>query len=77
MKLEKVYKVTFMNYTSALKDTVSDWDGNPSNLSNATYLKVTSSPFLLRESELSKYKCYGGGLRDILFVGNLPSDTEN
>jgi len=77
MKLEKVYEVTFMNYTSALKNTVSDWDGDPSNLSKVTYLDVTTSPFLLRESELSKYKRYGGGFRDIRFAGNLPSDTEN
>lgn len=77
MKLEKVYEVTFMNYTSALRYTVSDWDGDPSNLSKVKYLDVTTSPFLLRESELSKYKCYGGGFRDILFVGNLPTNTEN
>ena len=72
MKLEKVYKVTFMQYTNALKDTVSDWDGEYDTLGDSNYLEVGKEPFLLRECELQKYQKYGGGFRSIEFVGNIP-----
>lgn len=72
MSLEKVYSVVFMRYTNSLQDTVSDWDGVSDNWSHVHYLKVTSEPFLLTESQLKEYVSYGGGFRSINFVGYIP-----
>lgn len=78
MKLEKVYKVTFMTYTNVMKDTVSDWDGKPSNISKVKCLSVGKEPFLVRESDLDKYRCFGDGYRDIQFIGNMEvTDTKS
>lgn len=72
VKLEKVYKVTFMQYTSVMKDTVSDWDGKGHSLADCEYLDVGKESFLLRESQLEYYRKFGGGYRNIEFVGQIP-----
>ena len=69
MNYEKIYKVTFMKYTNAMENTVSDHPG--SGRGDCTYLD-TSEPFLVRESELDLYRHFGGGFRSIEFVGMLP-----
>lgn len=66
--LEKVYAVEFMEYTNCMRDTVSD--GNK-DLGQARYINIGKEPFLIRESELDKYRIYGGGFRSIEFVGNI------
>lgn len=68
--LEKVYSVEFMEYTDILQDTVSDWDGKSSSIKDIKYLKVGHN-FLLRESQLEKYRKFGGGYKNIKFVGYL------
>ena len=72
IKLEKVYKVTYMLYTNAMRDTVSDWDGKGHSLADCEYLDVGKEPFLLRESQLEQYRKFGGGYRNIEFVGQIP-----
>ena len=66
--LEKVYAVEFMEYTNCMKDTVSD--GNE-NIGETKYITIGKEPFLVRESELNKYRKYGNGFRSITFVGNI------
>lgn len=68
--LEKIYSVEFMTYTDSLEDTVSDWDGKSSSIKDIEYLKVGHN-FLLRESQLEIYRKFGGGYRNIKFVGEL------
>ena len=74
MKTEKVYAIEFMDYTNCMKDTVSDWDGDPSKLGETTYLKVGPAPFLARESDILKYQKFGGGFRSLNFVGMMECD---
>ena len=73
--LEKIYSVEFMNYTDCLKDTVSDWDGESSSIKDIKYLNVGHN-FLLKESQLELYRKFGGGYRNIKFVGELPICTK-
>lgn len=62
--MEKIYKITFMEYNNVLRDTVANKD-------NTDYINVGSEPFLVRESELDTYMDYGGGFRSMVFVGNI------
>ena len=68
--LEKIYSVEFMTYTDGLKDTVSDWDGESGSIKDIKYLKVPE-PFLVKESDLDKYRTYGDGYRNTKFVGYM------
>lgn len=77
IKLEKVYRITFMWYTNVMKDAVSDWDGKGHSLADCEYLDVGKESFLLRESQLEYYRKFGGGYRNIEFVGQIPiSETD-
>lgn len=67
MKLEKVYAVTFMQYTNFMNDTVSD---NNKDWSKLNYLNVGQN-FLIKESDIEKYRVYGGGYRSLTFVGEI------
>lgn len=67
MKLEKVYAVTFMQYTNCLQDTVSDSNKDWSKLN---YLNVGHN-FLIKESDIEKYRVYGNGYRSLTFVGEI------
>lgn len=69
MEKEKVYKVEFMTYTNAMKNTVSN---NAEDITDKKFIDVGHEPFLVRESELDFYQKYGNGFRSIEFVGNLP-----
>lgn len=62
--MEKVYKVEFMNYTNSCHNAVY-------SESTDSYISVGKEPFLIKESELSKYELYGGGFRTLTFVGNI------
>lgn len=62
--MEKIYKVTFMEYNNVLRDTIANKD-------NTDYINVGREPFLVRESELDTYMDYGGGFRSMVFVGNI------
>lgn len=67
MELEKVYAVTFMEYTNFLNDTVSDGNKDWSKLN---YLNVGHN-FLIKESDIEKYRVYGHGYRSLTFVGEI------
>ena len=67
-KMEKVYKVEFMEYTNYSRDTVCD---ESKKIGHGQYLHVGKEPFLVKESDLEKYKNYGGGYRSVVFVGYL------
>lgn len=66
--MEKIYKVEFMEYTNVLRNTVSN---QKQEVADKKYLTVGKEPFLVKESELDKYSTWGGGFRNIEFVGNL------
>ena len=66
--MEKVYKVEFMEYTNYMRDTVSN---QKMEIGNKKYLTVGKEPFLVKESELDKYRVWGNGFRYIEFVGNI------
>jgi hypothetical protein len=68
INMEKVYEVEFMQYTNCMKDTV--WENN-AELGKGKYLTVGKEPFLIKESDFSKYQNYGGGFRIVRFVGNI------
>lgn len=72
MKREKIYAVTFIRYTNALNDTVSDWDGECDPLKADTkYLDVKQHPCLVKESDLAYFQKFGGGFECIKLVGYL------
>lgn len=67
-RMEKVYSVEFMEHTNFAKDTVSN---KAKEIGHYRYLNIGKEPFLVAESELDKYREYGGGYRSITFVGNM------
>ena len=69
-KREKVYTVEFMGYTNITKNTVSTYYEG-CDKATIEYLDVSNGPFLIKESDLDKYKKFGGGYRDIHFVGYI------
>ena len=74
--MEKIYAVEFISYTNCLKNTVSDWDGKGiPKVGEQEYLTVGHN-FLVRESELEKYRKFGQGYRSITFVGELLIEDE-
>lgn len=74
MYKEKIYFVEFMTYTNCMKDTVSNWDGKGDPFGkDIKYLDVGHN-FLIKESEIEKYKKFGQGYRNIKFVGELMID---
>ncbi len=69
MKTEKIYEVEFMYYTGYSRDAVSS---NPGEVKRDTkYLDTSASPFLVRESDLYIFQKYGGGFRNLRYVGTL------
>lgn len=66
--MEKVYEVEFMQYTNCSRDTVCN---NAESIKDSKYINVGKEPFLVRESELEKYREYGNGFRTVKFVGNI------
>lgn len=68
IKTEKVYAVTFMQYTNCLNDTVST---NNDDWTKSEYLNIGKETFLVKESDLDKYKKFGNGYKTLIFVGNI------
>ena len=71
MTSEKVYKVEFMSYTNVTKNVVARYRKDTNCNKTADYLDVGPSPFLVKESDLEKYREYGDGYRSIEFVGKI------
>lgn len=68
MKMEKVYEVEFMNYTNAMRNCVSD---GSEDLGNIKYVHVGKEAFLIKESAIDYYRQFGGGFRNLKFIGNM------
>ena len=68
-ELEKVYLVTFIQYTNYNKDTVYSEESNK-------YLYVGREGFLVLESELEEFRQFGNGYRDISLVGQILVESE-
>lgn len=61
---KKIYAITFLKYTDYAKTAVSDNNGH--------YVHIPSTGYLLIfENEIPYYQQYGGGLKDIIFIGYL------
>ena len=69
-RFEKVYAAEFRSYTNCLNDTVSDYEESK-DIAKTKYLTVGMEPFLIKESDIPKYQCFGGGYRSLNFVGNM------
>ena len=67
MRKEKVYHAEFMEYTNCTKNTVAKY--GPNKFKDAEYLDVGCEPFLVKESDIDKYKEFGGGYKVLMFVG--------
>ena len=67
MKKEKVYHVEFMEYTNITRNTVAKY--GPDKIKDAEYLDVGPGPFLVKESDIDKYKDFGGGYKSLIFAG--------
>ena len=65
ISLEKAYKVTFMNYEN---DTVEDNEGN--------YLDIGKEDVIILEHQIPFYQKFGGGIRELIYVGNVISESE-
>ena len=66
--MTKVYAVTFMNYTDWTKDTVSNGE---EEIGKVKYIHIGEDPFLILENDIEHYQKFGGGIRDMVFVGNI------
>lgn len=66
----KIYEVEFLNYTDVTKTTVY------SELYKQ-YVDVGKEPFLISEDQMEYYQQFGGGFRNLIFVGwtDIPMDS--
>lgn len=66
--MEKVYKVTFIEYTNALKNCVA----NGKEGKDRKYLSLPhNSSLVVKETELHTLWEYGQGFRTVEYVGDL------
>lgn len=67
---EKVYAIEFISYTNYSKTSVY-------NEKKHEYLDVpTDSSFLVKESDLDKYRDYGKGYKSVILVGYLQKEGD-
>ena len=65
--MKKVYAIDFIRYTDCLNDTVSNSDPD-----NTEYIEVgRHEPFLVVEDDIDHYMKFGGGIRNMKFVGYI------
>lgn len=67
--MKKVYSISFISYTNCLKNTVSH------NTRDMTYLHIPD-PCLIFEDDIEKYMEYGGGIKDMIFVGYILENND-
>ena len=65
---KKVYKITFNEYTNALRDTVV-YRKKPDELGD--FVSVYNSSILVIEDQLIEIQKYGNGIKSAEFVGYL------
>jgi hypothetical protein len=64
----KLYKISFMEYTNAMRDTVGDENRE---IGHRKYINIGKEPFIVTEEQLEEIKSYGNGIKICDFVGNL------
>lgn len=69
MSKEKIYSVEFRAYTDCTRTTVAKYELN--KFKDTEYLDVSNGPFLIKESDIEKYKAFGNGYKSLTFVGTL------
>lgn len=62
----KLYKIEFMQYTNAMKDTVSN---GAEDIADVKYIDVYKDGFIVKESQIDFIKGYGGGIKNLEFIG--------
>lgn len=71
MTKEKVYHAEFMEYTNITRKTVAKYTSNPkTGVPDAKYLDV-GPDFLVKESDIEKYREYGKGYKSLIFAGYI------
>ena len=71
----KIYKVTFRNYTNALKDTVSNRkEEDAFSLDTGGEAYIEADDLLITEDEIEAYQQFGGGIAHMTFVGWLSTE---
>lgn len=65
----KLYKVEFLRYTNVLEDTVSNMSEDFKITGNEKYIDATD--LIVKEQDLEYYRQFGGGIKNITFVGYL------
>jgi len=61
--MKKIYRITFNEYTNALRDTIYNEDED-------RYLDIPDL-FLIKEGDVQFFQGYGGGIKEMKFVGEL------
>ena len=58
----KIYELIFIRYTNSMRSQVKTQEGE--------YLEITN-PFLIKECDIEAIKKYGGGIKELKYVGCL------
>jgi len=77
MEFEKIYAVSFLEFSDVLHRTVSDRPPDAELGARHTYIDLSNGPLLVRESELDYYRKFGGGYDSIKYVGKLPAPIQS
>lgn len=70
----KLYKVEFLKYTNMLKDTVSNTPDEYRITGKEKYIDAVD--LIVKENDLDYYRQFGGGIKNITFVGYLGEPKE-
>ena len=62
--MKKIYSIDFIKYTNNLYNTVTDNN-------HEHYIEVGKDPFLICEDEIEYYMKFGGGIKNMIFVGYM------
>ena len=66
-KYSKLYRITFNEYTNALKNTVSNGE---KEIGKTEYIECDSDgSLIIRESEFDIYRKFGGGIQTMVYAG--------
>ena len=64
LRKHKVYSIEFNQYTNCMRDTV--WCEEEDK-----YLDVGKGTFLILEEDIDKYRKFGGGIKSLIYVGDI------
>ena len=72
--MKKIYSVTFCQYTNCMNDTVRR---NSDDKFCMDFIHTGRDPFLIPEDKIDYYMGYGGGIKDMNFVGCMEDEGGN